>query len=154
MVDRSTWKPGPWDGEPDHVEFRAHGLPCIIHRNHFGVWCGYVGVPPGHPWHGMEYDSVPAEAHGGLTYASGCAGDICHVPEPGEADAVWWLGFDCNHYNDARPVKYPPEIAAAFEAAGEYAALMEFRGGVYRTVEYVREETTRLAAQAAGALAG
>lgn len=54
---------------------------------------GYIGVPPGHPWHGLDYDDVPADVHGGLTYSEDRA--------PKEApDGFWWLGFDTLHSGD------------------------------------------------------
>ena len=53
FIDRSDWLPGPWDDEPDRVEWRdeATGLPCLLRRGSpfIGVWCGYVALPPDHP---------------------------------------------------------------------------------------------------------
>lgn len=135
-LDRTGWEAGPWDGEPDRMEWRdeATGLPCLIVRGQVGALCGYVGVPPSHPWHGVEYDAIDADVHGGLTYASKCHGTICHVPAPGESDDVWWLGFDCAHAGDIVP--------------GSTRWSLPFRGDVYRDVAYVRGEVARLAAQA------
>lgn len=53
--DKSTWGEGPWQHEPDRLEFEHAGLPCLIVRNHFGALCGYVGVSPGHPLHKVPY---------------------------------------------------------------------------------------------------
>ena len=48
-----------WDNEPDDKDFEHKGLPCRLHRNRMKAWCGYVGIPKGHPWHGKSYsDSV------------------------------------------------------------------------------------------------
>lgn len=48
-------KPGPWDDEPDHLEFRHAGFDCVIHRvPHGGHLCGYVGLPIGHPLFGVS----------------------------------------------------------------------------------------------------
>ncbi len=140
MIDKSGWGPGPWQAEPDHAEFRHRGLACLIHRNQWGVWCGYVGAPPGHPWHGGGYDEVPADVHGGLTYSSACAGDICHVPLPGEPDDVWWLGFDCGHAGDLTPY---------YRSLG-----FPFGDELYRDEAYVRREVARLADQALAAAKG
>lgn len=51
LSDKKNWGPGPWQDEPDHVEFEHAGLPCILHRNKHvtGAWCGYAVVTPGHP---------------------------------------------------------------------------------------------------------
>lgn len=125
----------PWENEPDHVNFRSHNFPCILHRNHMGAWCGYVGVPSNHPWYRKGYDEVNAEVHGGLTYANECQGDICHVPDPGESDEVWWLGFDCAHAMDICP------------AHTSWWPLIENRA-TYKTMEYAKQETESLAEQA------
>mgnify|MGYP001589404555 CR=1 FL=1 len=102
-VTRTGWPAGPWDAEPDRVEWRHAGLPCLILRNFDGALCGYAAVPPGHPDHGRDYNDIYADVHGGLTYAGKCAGAICHVPATGEPDAVHWFGFDCAHYGDFAP---------------------------------------------------
>lgn len=47
---KAKWPVGPWTTEPDRVDFRHAGLPCILHRGFLGAWCGYAGVPPGHRW--------------------------------------------------------------------------------------------------------
>lgn len=101
-MDRSSWGPGPWDGEPDKVSWTdpATGRPCLAVRNPVGAWCGYVAVDPGHPLHGQDYDVPDVVVHGGLTYAAYCregateAEGICHVPRPGQPHDVWWFGFD------------------------------------------------------------
>jgi hypothetical protein len=141
-VDRSGWGAGPWDGEPDRVEFKAHGLPCLMRRTERGNWCGYVAVPPGHPLHGKGYDEeeVAVSAHGGLTFAGPCSGDICHVPASGEPDDVHWFGFDCAHYDDFVP--------AMVAWRGGYPALEKLTAfETYRDANYVRRECEDLAEQ-------
>jgi hypothetical protein len=156
-IDRSGWPPGPWDNEPDRIEWRtAVGLPGLLLRNRFGAWCGYVAVPPGHPCYGLDYESIypkgpdgepdysvrplpnpvhELSVHGGVTYGNACdtASGICHVPEPGEPDDVWWFGFDCIHSGDVMPstLRYAPALS----------------GDVYRDVAYVRAECEELAEQ-------
>lgn len=132
----------PWENEPAHVEFRHCGLPCLLHRGPLGAWCGYVAVPPGHPLHGCSYSTPDISVHGGLTYADECAGAICHVPDPGEPDNVWWFGFDCAHGGDIVPkfvdLETIPETSRMF-----------FQEGVYRDMAYVTRETRELAEQLA-----
>lgn len=135
-IDKSAWGDGPWQTEPDRVEFEHAGLPCLMVRQpRSGHWCGYAAVPPGHPAHGKEYDSLDVNVHGGLTYGNRCSGQVCHVPKPGESDDVFWFGFDCAHSGDISPA-YDRNL-------GRY----EFEA--YRDAEYVRRETERLAEQLA-----
>jgi hypothetical protein len=142
--DRTGWPPGPWDGEPDRIEWidAATGQPCLMRRNRWGAWCGYTAVNPGHPLHGVDYselydrEDINLDVHGGITYTSLCHDDICHVPQPGEPDDVWWWGFDCGHYCDT----VPDMLANGF---GPYP------NSTYRDVAYVREQVTDLARQLA-----
>ncbi len=61
VEDKSDWGDGPWQNEPDKVQFMTKvGLPALIVRNHGGALCGYVGIEPGHPFYGKDYsDHVP-----------------------------------------------------------------------------------------------
>lgn len=159
--DKSEWGPGPWQNEADRVEFRAHGFPCILKRHpSSGHWCMYVGVPPGHPWHGKtdstiygEWDedythhTEPAyrkpEIHGGVTYGRGSDGDpvdgVCHVPQPGEPEHAWWIGADFHHSGDSAPGQ---------DARMRRYGLREF-GDRYWTEADVRAECEDFARQAA-----
>lgn len=71
------------------------------------------------------------------------AATICHTVEPGEADDVWWLGFDCAHAGDLSP-KYASLMA---EIAIERGALPRQRNETYRDLAFVTRECERLAAQ-------
>jgi hypothetical protein len=133
---------GPWVDEPDRVEWRHEGLPCLVRRVPVGVFCGYVAVPWPHPWYALAADDCPASAHGGLNYSGECVGDICHVPRPGEPDRVWWLGFDCGHAGDRLPL-----IDRDWQESDESRRL--FADWRYRGVEYVRREVCDLAEQVA-----
>lgn len=158
-IDKSAWGDGPWQHEPDRVEWDHAGLPCLALRGQrSGNWCGYAAVPPGHPLHGKHFDATDVDVHGGLTYANRCAGHICHVPKPGEPDDVWWFGFDCAHCGD-----FTPAVDATLRAIGardeppyDHAAAIaanDWTVEVYRTLAYVQTETNRLAEQLA-AIAG
>lgn len=149
---RADWGPGPWDNEPDKVEWRDResGLPCIARRGPMGAWCGYVAVPPDHPWWGNG--EAPVECHGGQTFGSMCDPSesdeaICHVPAPGEPADVWWIGFDCGHYRDRQP-----GLDALFRKRGDEDDVSDRLAGgrgqaVYRDLAYVFEECRRLARQ-------
>lgn len=145
---------GPWDSEPDKAQWidTATDLDCLIVRNHAGALCGYVGVQPGHKWHGVDYDVPDVEVHGGLTFADRCqegAEDgpgICHIPAPGRPANVWWLGFDCAHLGDLAP-RYDEVLSTLTVMADGLAGQPWIPRNVYRTFDYVKEECTKLAQQ-------
>lgn len=163
-MNKGAWGRGPWLEEPDRLEWKTEaGLPAlIIRQSHGGYLCGYVAVTDGHPCFGRDYmssyepgpDGEPdferrlhnpvddLDVHGGITYGNACRGSICHVPDPGESDNVWWLGFDCNHHGDKAP---------SYEVDSPWRS---FRGGTYRDVEYVRAECEGLARQLVAMAAG
>jgi hypothetical protein len=149
-VDKSGWGDGPWQHEPDKINWTdpATGLPCMIVRNRIGALCGYVGVHDDHPWHGKDYGDVDVEVHGGLTFAAACQegpieSTIWHAVADGEPDDVWWFGFDCGHLGDVMPeldarlrtYELPPMSLGSFEFES------------YKTVDYVTAEVTALARQ-------
>lgn len=142
--DKSSWAEGPWQNEPDKIQFldEETGYDCLIVRNMSGALCGYVGVPAGHKYHGIHYDGVhlDEDPHGGLTFSDSCrhgadeSTGICHVPQNGD-DNVWWLGFDCAHLGDKMPAH--DVITKAFE-------MTPYRC-VYRDRAYVENEIKNLA---------
>lgn len=78
------------------------GYECEILKNSYGVptltnnkdWlCGYVGLPKGHKYYEKDYDRININVHGGLTFADKGDGKIWTA-------GLWWIGFDCAHYND------------------------------------------------------
>lgn len=100
LYDRSDWpdEDRGWGDEPDKAQWTDPdtGMACLAVRNKLGAWCGYVGVPPGHPFHGKNYDQClhgevcpdredeakgycgktiegRLDVHGGITFANGCA---------------------------------------------------------------------------------
>lgn len=157
FVDKSTWGPGPWQDEPDKQQYtdEATGYPCLIVRVPWsGHLCGYVGVPEGHPAYGLDYDDASAlgeadedgyhslRVHGGLTFAGPCQEGqeeqgICHVPQPGQPDKVWWLGFDAAHAWDICP-------SSRARLGGLYYSHPYYE---YRTLEYMQAENADLALQ-------
>jgi hypothetical protein len=148
VIDKSTWGEGPWQYEPDRVDFVHAGYACLLVRHwRMGQWCGYVGVDDNHPYYGKPYQDVDdkLEVHGGLTYANRCNGYICHVPAAGMPADVWWFGFDAAHAGDLTP-----GLAARERALG-MPELDDPEGGffrdVYRTIDYVRAQTELLAKQ-------
>lgn len=141
VVDKSRWGSGPWKNEPDKLNWIHADMDCMIARHPSGGHlCGYVAVSDGHPVFEKGYDDVNVTVHGGLTYANKCNGHLCHVPEPGRPNNVWWLGFDCAHPGDLSP-GYESHLAHFRKT---YAL---WKGDVYRDIEYLKAETNSLAEQ-------
>jgi hypothetical protein len=78
------------------------GYKAVVNFVHDSHNCGYVGVPPGHPLFGKEYNDLDIECHGGLTYAG-----TNMVGYPVEEHDGWhYFGFDCAHLGDATKSPY------------------------------------------------
>lgn len=139
---RAEWPSGGWDDEPDRVEWvdAATGLQCVAQRHAtFGFWCGYVGLPDGHPvtkYIVLDTNSEPlasVHVHGGVTYAD------YHLPVMTEGTMVpeCWVGFDCGHWGDMSPM----DVKNHSDYDNRYG------GVVYRTLGYVQHECSNLAHQ-------
>lgn len=135
---------GPWDEEPDKIQWvdQATELDCLMVRQHFGAWCGYVGVPRRHRFHGLPYEMIDLDVHGGLTFADRCApgepvDGICHIAWEGREPEPWWFGFDCGHAWDIMPGLHIPALH------------LQQAGAQYRDMPWVMGEVERLAAQLA-----
>lgn len=140
---RENWGAGPWSDEPDSDEWVESGLRCLMRRGLLGVWCGYVLVPRGHPWHGQRPWDIAARVHGGVT----CARE--HV-EPG----LWLVGFDCGHAFDLQPglVYLRKRLSERVPGYAAIVARLEaiptrFRD-TYRTHAYAKGQLRMLARQA------
>jgi hypothetical protein len=151
-ADREGWPAGPWDLEDDRYEWRHLGFPCLIFRaGHTGALCGYIAIPPKHPWYKLHGNDLDVDVHGGITYAADCHGVICHEPRKGESRKVWWLGFDCGHAFDVMPalIKVRQEARELlFRTVNLGVKLPDER---YRDLAYVTAEVNRLAEQAEAA---
>ena len=115
----------PWKSEPDRVDFEHAGYQCAIRREpRHGHLCGFVQVPDGHPAYGeVELD---VKVHNGISYA-----DWGHPDNFLEdISSEWWIGFSCHAEGDHLPTYGPI-----------------YNDWKYRTIDWVREETQRLADQ-------
>ncbi len=151
--NKSTWPKGAWCDEVDQLGWidAETGYACAINRvMHSGHLCGYVEIPKGHPLYGDDYSARITKkptrelfggwyliddnydsagglftVHGGVTYTGN--GDFFSNGDG------YWYGFDCGHAGDISP---------AIQYEGRYMS-----EGVYRDMEYVKAQTTALAAQ-------
>jgi len=69
-------------------EWECEGFKCKVIFVRNSHRCGYIGIPKGHVAYNKNYDDLPIEVHGGLTYS-----DM-------EKDGLNWFGFDCIHAGD------------------------------------------------------
>jgi hypothetical protein len=98
------------------IEFK-----CYIRRvPRSGHLCGYVHLTPDNDYFGSDYDNIPLNCHGGLTYAS-------------DYENEWVIGFDCAHYGDLKPFYSDMEIYG--------------NDGIYRDMEFVTKECESICEQ-------
>jgi hypothetical protein len=166
-IDKTSWGAGPWSSEPDKAQWTdLTGLPCLAVRTPGpGHWCGYVGVPADHPMYGLDWqdDGSPVTflvVHsGGVNYSAPCAEDehssepmeqrVCHIPEPGQPDDVWWFGFHCAYGEDFAPGQLPTMRSMGMDNPLLEDFFAESAARQYRDLGYVRTQCAYLAAQLA-----
>lgn len=86
--------------------------------------CGYIAVPPGHPWWGKSEDEIETSVHGGLTYSSSMDDFHRKTMDWDEMFGDWWvLGFDCGHYDDFVNPKGEAFVAAECQRLAAHAQL-------------------------------
>ena len=58
--------------------------------------CAYIELPKGHKYYGKDYDDIPIDCHGGLTYSSeGLLPSSNDYHRDG-----YWIGWDYAHLGD------------------------------------------------------
>lgn len=143
-IDKSAWADGEWQHEPDRMEWVYLGFPCLIVRQDESWLCGYVGIPPTHPYYGKDIEDNELkfmQVHGKITLseASQQSNDpraVCHQLLP-TTDDYWWLGFDCSHSEDVFPIIL---TVYTFQNTASYKNL-EF---VKNQVEYLAQQLSTL----------
>jgi hypothetical protein len=129
------------------------GFQWVVTHNGDGYRCGYVRVPVGHPWHGLqEYTALDdVDVHGGVTFLE------ADVPcDAAGADDAWWVGFDCAHGGDAQDPDLPrtgnvlhDPVMLALDLLIEGSLPFE---RVVRRQRYVEEQCMALCEQAQAAI--
>ena len=127
--------------------FEYRGYKCVIALMSLGHRCGYVAIPNGHEYFGVDCDEIPIGCHGGLTYS----GDDYPIP-----DGNWYIGFDCGHCMDspdyAALAKYFKGNAKVMESISWRMELDKQFGthGEIRSQDYVRNELMDIVNQLLG----
>ena len=116
----------------NHVGFR-----WLATHNGRGYRCGFILIPPGHPWHGKAHGQIGARVHGGLSWS-------------GHSSTAYCLGFECNCDFDAPDLSLPMEP----EVADRLRQRPIPDGTQIRTQEYVEKQCRDLCEQAAAAANG
>lgn len=129
-----------------------NGYPYFTVANQFGYRCGYVGVGREHSLYhvGAENKNFPRfDVHGGITYNSESPlggvyfRDLFNSDERMNILALWWFGFDCGHYGDAKD-----ESILVALGINDVEALYEARSSIYegniKYREQVEEECQNL----------
>ena len=134
---------------PDHVLARGThvGFQWVVTHNGDGYRCGYVQVPAGHPWHGIEeYSALDGvDVHGGVTFLE------ADVPcDAAGADDAWWVGFDCAHGGDAQDPALPRTGSVLHDPVMLALDLLLKR--VVRSQKYVEGQCIALCEQAQAAI--
>lgn len=97
---------GPWKAEPDFVFwYDQNNNPLCISRLPFlGTFCGYIGCDKNSYYYKKDYDQIDLETHYGLTYSGFEPALILNNLDLNLQQEFWWLGFDCVHWNDVKPM--------------------------------------------------
>lgn len=86
-----------------HEELESISLGLVKTMfNERGWGNGYVCLPAGHRWWGMEYEDIPVSVHGGLTFAN--FAEKLDWPEIDRSRVLpddYVIGFDTRHYGDS-----------------------------------------------------
>jgi hypothetical protein len=76
--------------EGEHLGFR-----WVVAHNGQGHRCGYLRIPPGHPWYRVPPRDIEARVHGGLDWSEM------------SPDGNYWVGFDAAHAFDLADLELP-----------------------------------------------
>lgn len=167
VVLKDTWGDGPWQDEPDRLNFHTpEGFDGAILRNrHGGNLCGYVGVPFGHPWWGKDYgDRVPSKPEQLAAPVDGSKISLisllCMAGEDLEKIRIdctisvhggltysgrGWRGAGEN----IRSWYFGFDCAHCYDISPAYDSMFS-SGSVYRDIDFVKNEIAVLSKQLAG----
>lgn len=94
------------------IAFVLGNEPGQSEKNGWGWGNGYVAVPPGHPWWGIDMWESPIACSGGVSITWEASGTGIY----GAAPKGWWVfGFDTRHLGDSLE-EWPDEASVMAEA--------------------------------------
>lgn len=86
----------------DSGEFKGYNYYVLSQGTHP---CGYVEIPSESRFFNVDYDNIPVDCHGGLTYGRGY---LTRVAE--ETENRYFIGWDYAHYGDYAPWELSGDI--------------------------------------------
>ena len=74
--------------------------PIMVKRSRLGIFMsgwgnGYVRIPEGHVYYGMDYDEIQYSVHGGVTFS-----EVIKENDSQNWPKGHWIGFDTAHTGD------------------------------------------------------
>lgn len=96
-------------------EFKGYNYYVLSQGTHP---CGYVEIPSESGFFNVDYDDIPVDCHGGLTYGRGYLTGVAE-----EAENRYFIGWDYAHFGDYMG----------------YYSTWELSGAIHYTDEIVRE---------------
>jgi len=125
-------------------QFNYKGFECVVLGVSAGHRCGYISVSEPSEYMLEDAYSLDFDVHGGITYGSSSN----EYPIQSDEE-IFWLGFDCAHYMDAKDMNLLKELASPdqYDYALEMELKFPMRDQVVRTTDYVEEQLKSLADQ-------
>jgi hypothetical protein len=100
-----------------------NGVRYLIVRGPLSL-CVYVGVPEGHPLTGKDYNDLPLNVHGGLTFAG--KGDGYFRPA-----GMYWYGWDYGHSGDVSFYDLDSEMPRLSSAGDKRWTVEDLKGEIW-----------------------
>lgn len=119
--------------------FIYKGYPCVVLFQPMAYRTGYVGLPKTSRYYGKNFNDIPVDCHGGLTYGRS------YLFGQDDED-TWWIGFDCAHYGDGYDDKTAKEYykndKVTMEQLQKLKALHDISNDYFefRSLDYVKQD--------------
>ena len=84
--------------------------------------CAYVCIDSNNPFYNQDYDDIPIDVHGGLTFADNTLYRVLQYSEKYKCDTLqtikrdWIIGWDYGHYGDYNKILDPTGIKYTTQA--------------------------------------